>query len=125
MKILAENNKGAAMVEEILSAGTRATTLTRQLLLFSRRQDLQLRPVHLNEIIGNMAKTLGRMLGEHIALEFQYDPALPLTNADANALEQVLINLATAAYPYAIGYLKPPRRPEITESVSRSHGKRP
>jgi signal transduction histidine kinase len=91
---LGENGEEAQMVHEILNAGHRAMNLTRQLLLFSRKQPIQRQPLDLNEVVGNLAKMLGRMLGEDIALELQLDPGLPLVNADPSALEQVLMNLA-------------------------------
>jgi signal transduction histidine kinase/DNA-binding response OmpR family regulator len=75
----------------------RAAALTRQLLLFSRRQVLQPRPVQLNELMDNMLKMLRRLLGEHIAIEFDAFPNLPQLKADPGMLEQVVMNLCVNA----------------------------
>jgi PAS domain S-box-containing protein len=80
--------------QQISQAAERAATLTRQLLAFGRRQVLQLRPLDMNEVVGNMTKMLGRILGEDIALQLHYSPQPALAQADAGMMEQVLLNLA-------------------------------
>jgi two-component system, cell cycle sensor histidine kinase and response regulator CckA len=81
----------------ILEAGERATQLTKELLLFSRRQDSQRHPVDLNEVIGNLEKFLRRIIGEEIALKQSlHEGILPIL-ADGNHLGQVLMNLAVNA----------------------------
>jgi signal transduction histidine kinase/ActR/RegA family two-component response regulator len=82
---------------EIEAAAERARNLTRQLLAFSRRQVLTMRPVDLNEVLGNLAKMLQRLLGEHVALQVNYAPDLPSVQADVHSVEQVVINLAVNA----------------------------
>jgi PAS domain S-box-containing protein len=84
-------------VAHIAAAGDRAANLTRQLLLFSRKQQLQPKPVNLNELTSNLTKMLGRVLGEDITLEFSYDNDLLPVQGDAGMLEQVIINLAVNA----------------------------
>jgi len=84
-------------VANILAAGERAANLTRQLLLFSRKQQMQPKSVNLNELTSNLTKMLGRVLGEDITLEFSYDNDLPAVQADPGMLEQVIINLAVNA----------------------------
>ncbi|HAH08378.1 MAG TPA: hypothetical protein DCM05_17940 [Elusimicrobia bacterium] len=83
--------------EEILRAAESASGLTRQLLAFSRRQKLVLKPLRLDELAGRMAKMLRRILGEHIELRLDLQPGPPLIEADAGQLEQVLVNLAVNA----------------------------
>ena len=82
---------------QIARAGERAAGLTRQLLMFARKQQMQ--PVHLdlNETVSQMTKMLQRILGEDIALRSEYSPALPLINADVGMLEQIILNLAVNA----------------------------
>lgn len=75
----------------------RAASLTRQLLLFSRRSVMETRVVDLNAVVANLLKMLGRLLGEHIALGFEPGKQLPLVEADVGMLEQVLMNLAVNA----------------------------
>lgn len=76
---------------------TRASALTRQLLMFSRRSVLAVKPLDLNDIVANMLKMLTRLIGEHISLRFEPTPALPAVEADAGLLEQVLMNLVVNA----------------------------
>jgi PAS domain S-box-containing protein len=84
----------ARSAQQISQAAERAATLTRQLLTFSRRQVMQPRQLDMNEVVGNMTKMLGRILGEDIALQLNYCPQLALVQADAGMMEQVLLNLA-------------------------------
>ncbi len=56
-------------VEEIGGAADRAAALTRQLLAFSRRQILQPKVVNLEEMVRNVERMLGRIIGEDIELE--------------------------------------------------------
>jgi len=76
----------------------RAASLTRQLLMFSRRSVLDVKPLDLNEIVKNLLKMLGRLIGEQIRLLFDgYTGQLPAVNADAGMMEQVLMNLVVNA----------------------------
>jgi nitrogen fixation negative regulator NifL len=82
---------------QIARAGERAAGLTRQLLMFARKQQMQ--PVHLdlNESVVQMTKMLQRILGEDISLRSEYAPALPLVQADVGMIEQIILNLAVNA----------------------------
>lgn len=79
--------------EQIVKAGNQAAALTTQLLAFSRRQMIQPKPVDLNRLITNLEKMLRRVIGEDVALYTLLSPDLANINADANQMEQVLINL--------------------------------
>jgi PAS domain S-box-containing protein len=74
-----------------------AATLTRQLLLFSRRSAIDTRLLDLNEIAANLFNMLGRLLGESISLQFQRSPEQAAVYADAGMIEQVIMNLAVNA----------------------------
>jgi signal transduction histidine kinase/ActR/RegA family two-component response regulator len=84
----------AKSAQQISQAADRAAGLTRQLLAFSRRQVLQPRQLDMNEVVANMTKMLGRILGEDIALQLNYCPQPARVQADAGMMEQVLLNLA-------------------------------
>jgi CheY-like chemotaxis protein len=84
----------ARSAQQIGQAAERAAGLTRQLLTFSRRQVMQPRRLDMNEVVGNMTKMLGRILGEDIALQLSYSPQPAPVQADAGMMEQVLLNLA-------------------------------
>ena len=64
-------------VQAVYFAAERAASLTRQLLMFSRKNVMQPRPLDLSEIVGNMTKMLQRLIGETITLEFQPPAELP------------------------------------------------
>jgi PAS domain S-box-containing protein len=84
-------------LEEIQVAAERAANLTRQLLLFSRKQVMQLKDLDLNEIVTSLAKMLQRIIGEDVSLRLHLH-ALPLmARADAGMLDQALLNLAVNA----------------------------
>src|SRR5260370_20619136 len=84
-------------LKQVSAAARRASSLTRQLLMFSRKQVMQPRVLDLNLVLSNLAKMLHRLLGENIALEFKYAPGIPLIAADTGMLEQVIVNLAVNA----------------------------
>ena len=84
-------------LNEIIEAGQRAAGLTRQLLVFSRKQVLEMKVVDLNAVIENSTRMLGRMIGEDVVIKINPGPSLPLINADVGQLEQVLMNLVVNA----------------------------
>src|SRR5580704_9479004 len=83
--------------QEIASAAERASSLTRQLLAFSRKQMLAPRIVNLNDIATENLKMLNRMIGEDIDLVMVAAPKLWPVRADAGQIEQVIMNLAVNA----------------------------
>jgi len=82
------------IVHEIEVAAEHAVNLTRQLLLFSRKQVLQPRDLDLNNVVTQLAKMLQRLVGEAVRLQFKCSPRLLLIHADAGMLDQILMNLA-------------------------------
>ena len=75
----------------------RTGRLTRQLLIFSRKQTLQPADVDLNEVVGNMTKMVRRILGEDIVLQTSYAPQPIFIHADIGMIEQVIMNLLVNA----------------------------
>jgi PAS domain S-box-containing protein len=86
--------KATESLKEISEAGKRASTLTRQLMMFSRKQEIDPQPVDLNGIVNNVTKMLRRILGEDVTLKVDFAPSLPSIKADVGQVEQVLLNLA-------------------------------
>jgi signal transduction histidine kinase/ActR/RegA family two-component response regulator len=84
-------------VAEIVKAGSRAASLTRQLLAFSRQQVVEPRIIDLNELILSMDGMIRRLVGEDI--EFKSIPAddLGKVKADVSHMEQVILNLVVNA----------------------------
>lgn len=86
-----------AGLKEIRTATQRAANLTRQLLLFSRKQVLQFTELELGCLVRNLAQMLRRVIGEHIRLEIKLPEHPVYVRADNAMLDQVLINLAVNA----------------------------
>ena len=97
MRDLPHDDPLRSCVEEVLKAASRATSLTNQLLAFSRRQVIQPKVLDLNSLVANMDRMLRRVIGEHIELETVLSPGLGSIKADAGQLEQVIMNLAVNA----------------------------
>jgi PAS domain S-box-containing protein len=81
----------------IQQASDRATTLTRQLLAFSRKQLLELKVVDVNAIVADMERLLRPLIGENVELVAKLAPQAGYVRADAGQLEQVLMNLVVNA----------------------------
>ena len=84
-------------VAEIGRAAERAAALTRQLLMFSRREVVKPEVLDLGELAGGLESLLARSLGERVALTIDCEPQLPAVLADRSRIEQVLVNLAVNA----------------------------
>ena len=81
-------------VQEIMGASRRAADLTRQLLVFGRKQVQTLQLLDLNSVIDEISRMLLRMIGEDIELVFVPGAHLGIVKADPVQIEQVLMNLA-------------------------------
>jgi len=90
-----EVSQGLSDLEE---EARRAASLTRQLLMFSRRSVMAMKPLDVNEVVLDLLKMLSRLIGENVRLVFDGRPqSLPAVAADAGMLEQVLMNLVVNA----------------------------
>ncbi|HEV2691755.1 MAG TPA: PAS domain S-box protein [Verrucomicrobiae bacterium] len=85
------------IADEISATVKRAATLTRQLLLFSRREMFQPRDLDLSESITSTVKMLQRILGENIQIQLKLAPQPMHIHADAGMMDQVLLNLVVNA----------------------------
>jgi len=83
-------------VKQIKSAAERASSLTRQLLAFSRKQILQPRVLDMNSVVGTVEPMLRRLIGEDITITSQCI-ARGYVVADPGQLEQILVNLIVNA----------------------------
>jgi CheY-like chemotaxis protein len=83
--------------DEIINAADRAAGLTRQLLLFSRRQVLMPQVLALEEIVARTENMLRRLIGEDIELTFVSQGGLGSVRGDPGQIEQVLVNLVVNA----------------------------
>jgi two-component system cell cycle sensor histidine kinase/response regulator CckA len=84
-------------LEEIRQATKRASSLTQQLLAFSRKQVLKPKILNLNQVVIGMERMLERIIGEDIHLVSQLEPQLDKIKADTGQLEQIILNLTVNA----------------------------
>jgi signal transduction histidine kinase/CheY-like chemotaxis protein len=91
------SDPACADLEEISRAAEHAAGLTRQLLAFSRKQMLEPKVINLNDIVAGVENMLRRLLGEDILIFVHLDPRLGNVLADAEQLEQVIMNLVVNA----------------------------
>ena len=82
---------------DIELASQRGANLTRQLLLFSRKQAMQPQNLKLKDVVDNMAKMLQRTLGEQFELQFKFAPEPLFIHADPGMIDQILLNLTVNA----------------------------
>jgi PAS domain S-box-containing protein len=94
LNVLPPTDSVARKIEQIDRSADRATTLTRQLLAFSRMQVLQPRAINLNSVVEEMGKLIPRLIGEDIELIVRNSSDLGTIRADASQMEQVIMNLA-------------------------------
>jgi two-component system, sensor histidine kinase and response regulator len=84
-------------VEQITRATIRAATLVRQLLTFGRRQIIEPKDVHLDEVVTELLHMLTRVLGEAVRIEFRPGTSSDVVRVDVGQVEQVLMNLCVNA----------------------------
>jgi signal transduction histidine kinase/ActR/RegA family two-component response regulator len=81
----------------ILDSAERASQITHQLLMFSRKDAVAYADISLNQVTGELLKMLRRLLGVEITLTTSFDPDVGLVHADRSQLEQVILNLGANA----------------------------
>jgi two-component system cell cycle sensor histidine kinase/response regulator CckA len=102
-------------LSEVQDAGQRAAALTRQLLVFSRKQVMQKRNVSLTTVVGNVQAMLRRLIPEDFQLRFECGEELPAIHADVCNVEQIIINLVVNARDAM------PRGGAITVRLTQAH----
>jgi PAS domain S-box-containing protein len=84
-------------LRQLENEAKRAAGLTRQLLMFSRQQVIQMKPLNLDAMLANLVKMLQRLLSKDVSLEFQAGDAPLWIEADPGMIEQVVTNLCVNA----------------------------
>jgi signal transduction histidine kinase len=92
-----DNESVQADVREIRKAAEQASQLTRQLLVFGRRERVQLEALDLNAVVADMQSLLARSIGEHVKLVVHLAASLPPVRADGSQIETALVNLVVNA----------------------------
>ncbi len=86
-----------AALAELETGSHRAANLTRQLLMFSRRQHLEIRRIDLDEVLARLLQMLRRLIGENIEIVFSGGTTPHWIDADTGMIEQVIMNLCVNA----------------------------
>ncbi|WP_210104826.1 hybrid sensor histidine kinase/response regulator [Neorhizobium galegae] len=89
--------KATRLIDGALQGARRGASLTQRLLAFARRQDLQVGPVNLVNLVTEMEDLLQRSVGSRIAISVSVPEHIPQVLADANQVELALLNLAVNA----------------------------
>jgi two-component system, cell cycle sensor histidine kinase and response regulator CckA len=84
-------------IMQIKQNATRAATLVRQLLAFSRRQTLRPQVLDMGDALSDLSMLLKRLIGEKVKLDFVHGRDLWPVKADVSQFEQVIVNLAVNA----------------------------
>lgn len=84
-------------VEVVVRTAERASTLTRQLLTFSRQQPVEVQPVVLNEVLADLYHLWERLLGEHVSIQLVPATGLWPINGNRSQIEQIMMNLVINA----------------------------
>jgi signal transduction histidine kinase/ActR/RegA family two-component response regulator len=92
-----QSNPVFEKVKQIMAAGERAASLTRQLLAFSRKQVMRPEIIDINMLVTRMESLLRRLIGEDIDLVMLYSDHLNPVKADPGQIEQVIMNLVVNA----------------------------
>jgi signal transduction histidine kinase len=92
-----QSGRGPRLLANAARATERGGRLTRQLLAFARRQNLQPQPVDLNQLVDGMTELLESTLGRGVEVSACLDPGAWPAMADASQLELMLLNLAINA----------------------------
>ena len=97
LRQLEPTDRVAADVEKIMDVSRRASSLTRQLLSFARRQSTTARVIDVRRFIEEATALLRRLAGDQVKFELQFDDSTPYVRFDPTQFEQVLVNLAANA----------------------------
>jgi PAS domain S-box-containing protein len=124
-KRLPDDPKITALLDNAVQGAQRGAVLTKRMLAFARRQELQSETIHVPELVRGMTDLLARSIGQSISIETRFPLALKPIRADANQVEMALLNLvvnARDAMPEGgqiiLGAHEETLRPETAEGLS-------
>ncbi|MFZ3310246.1 MAG: PAS domain S-box protein [Xanthobacteraceae bacterium] len=102
-RIAADDKRLLALVDNAVLGAQRGAILTRRMLAFARRQDLNNETVRIPELVIGMTEMLQRSIGSQISIETRFPVALSPVRSDANQLEMALLNLVVNARDAMLG----------------------
>src|SRR5713226_8144923 len=96
-KLFPDNPKACRLIDGAIQGAERGATLTKRMLAFARRQELQPATVNVPQLVDSMVEMLSRSLGPGIQITTEFEADVPPTRVDPNQLELALLNLALNA----------------------------
>jgi PAS domain S-box-containing protein len=96
-KRLPDDPKLTGLLDNAMLGAQRGAILTKRMLAFARRQELDLKPVDVPDLVRGMTELLQRSIGPSIKIQTHFPLVLKPARADANQLEMALLNLAVNA----------------------------
>jgi len=90
-------SSASTRLKTIESLVVKATNLTRQMLAYSGRGTFEIKPLHLNALVEEMTHLLAISISKKVSIRYSLDRTLPLIEADASQLQQVVMNLVINA----------------------------
>ncbi|TYB31412.1 MAG: PAS domain S-box protein [Candidatus Mcinerneyibacterium aminivorans] len=97
LKKIKKDDKSYGNIENIYKSAVKAENLTKKLLLFSRKKEMEFEEININDIFDDLIEILNRLISENITIKTDLADDLWSISGDSNHLEQVLINLAINA----------------------------
>ena len=94
---IGRNEQACSYLQQIRKAGGKASNLAEQLLVFSRKKPVEMKPLDLNMVVVDIEKMLRRLIGEDIQMATSLDTSLGTVLSDAGQMQQVIMNLAVNA----------------------------
>ncbi len=96
-KYIPDDSKLLRLIDGAIQGAERGATLTKRMLAFARRQELQPATVKVPKLVDSMVEMLSRSLGPNIEITTQFEDDVPAARVDPNQLELALLNLALNA----------------------------
>lgn len=90
---LPEDHAFSDMLRNVVSAGERAASLTRQLLAYSGQGKFSVKRINISKLVDEISVLLRASIPRSIRLECHLDPDLPLIDGDASQIQQIVMNL--------------------------------
>jgi PAS domain S-box-containing protein len=91
------DDRSTKRLSEAIDAARKGAGLTRQMLAFARKQELEPREVKVNDLVSGMAPLIARTIGEHIQLRADMMAGEPMAVIDPSQLESAILNLSINA----------------------------
>lgn len=117
--------KKDSYARRISDVANRAASLTRSLLVFSRKQESDFSRVNIHDVVNDFLKLIGRIIGEDIRITTRMEGASLPVMGNAGQLGQILLNLATNArdaMPHGGTISITAQKGEVDDACARAHG---